>query len=206
MSKRLLESFRKFHLLKLLLVFHGMAIIILAAFYYSQGHKLWHAALVVMIGGKTPVYPVRGPALLLPWNLLPHDVAWLALDALVFGTLTVCVAYWLASDEARKRVAGRERAADVEMQEAQRRAAEAERHMKMAMAREESARAAEQTAVDRDLAAAMREAAAQAHIEGKDVEVKKMSEALTRLKRQSRDLRQEVRQLRQTLDERQEKG
>lgn len=105
MLKRLLKTLRRYPLLRMLLFFHGMAVAILTAFYYSQGNKLWRTALVFMIGfddegGRVPVYPARGPSLLLPWNLLPQDVAWLALDAIIFGSLTICLAYWSVTEAA----------------------------------------------------------------------------------------------------------
>ena len=205
MLNRLLETVRKYSLLKLFLGFHGMAVAILVAGYYSHGDKLWHAALVVMIGGTVPVYPVRGPSLLLPWNLLPHDVAWLALDALVWGTLVICLTYWLASDEVKKGVAQREKAAADKLLEAAQRSAVAGRRMQEAESWEQAARAAERLAEERELMAARRDEEARAYMASKDEEVGKMSGALTRLKGEAKDLRKEVSQLRQRLSGGEEK-
>ena len=200
-----MKRLREFHLLKLLLFFHGMAVAILAAFYYTRGYRLWNMGLAVKIGGSVHVYPVRGASLLLPWNLLPHDVAWLALDAVVFGTLTICLTYWLTRDELRNEVTGRERLAEDKLQQATQRSAEAEHCIQAAVAQEQAAQVAERLAEDREFAAAQREAEAQAQIEGKDVEVKTMSQALTRLKREAKDMREEVKGLRVALSKRQEK-
>ena len=210
MLNRLLETVRKYPLLRLLLFFHGMAIALLSAYYYSQGNKLWRSALVVLIGldengNRIALYPVRGASLLLPWHLLPHDVAWLALDALVFGTLTIWLAYRIVGDEVRWQVAGRERAAADKLREATKLDAAAERRMQEAKAWEQRVQAIEARVAAREFEVVNREAEAQAHVEGKDVEVEKMSGALTRLKGEARDLREEVRELRGALSKRQEK-
>lgn len=201
----MLERLRHVRLLRLLLMFNGMVIAILTVVYYAQDDKLWEASLYVKVGTEY-VFPARGPALLLPWNLLPHDVAWLGADALVFGTLTICLTYWLASDEATKEVAGRERAAADKLKEAVRMGALVERRLQEAKAREQSAQAAERLAEDRELVAAKRDEEAQVHMMDKDVEVTKMSQALTRLKQHNKDLQKAVRELRRTLSEQQEKG
>ena len=77
------------------------------------------------------------------------------------------------------------------MEEAARLNAEAEACLWTAKAREDAARAAERKAEERERAAARREAEAQAHIEAKDVEVERMSKALTRLKQENRNLRKD---------------
>ena len=187
---------RGFHALKLLLIYHVIFLGILAAYYFKFNDRLWNAELFMMtpIGDnivRQPKLIARGAELILPWNLLPHDVILLAAYALVAGTLTICLAYWLVADELRREVAGREQAAAERLEEATRLNAEAEACLRTAKAREDAARAAERKAEERERAAARREAEAQAHIEAKDAEVERMSKALTRLKQQNRDLRKD---------------
>ena len=194
MLKRLLETLRKYPLLRLLLFFHGMAVAILVAFYYSQGNKLWRTALVIMIGfddegGRVPIYPARGASLLLPWNLLPQDVAWLALDAVIFGTLTICLTYWIMGDELRGQIAGREKVAADTLREATERAVAADRRMREAEAWAQRLDDIEARVAAREFEVVNREAEAQAHVEAKDAEVEKMSQALARLKRKNKELR-----------------
>ena len=195
--KRLLPQLRTFRLLRLLVFFHGMAIAILAALHYSQGSKLWNARLYLEIGTEY-VFPARGASLLLPWNLLPHDVAWLALDALVFGTLTICLTYRIVGDELRGEIAGREQAAADKLREAKEQSTAADCRIREAQAWEQRLKVIESRLAAREFEVVNREAEAQAHVEGKDAEVKKMSGALTRLKK-------EVKQLRGPLSDKQEK-
>ena len=204
MLKRLLETVRKYPLLKLLLCSHGMVIAILVAFYYKQGDKLWYSVLQIPVARDadgTRLYQTiaRGPSLLLPWHLLPQDVFWLALDILIFGTLTMWLAYWIVENELRQQVAGREKAAADKLREAGEQSAAADRRMREAEGWEQRLKVLESRAAAREFEAVNRELEAQAYIEGKDVEVKKMSGALTRLKTEARYLRQEVRQLRERL-------
>jgi hypothetical protein len=172
----------------LLVFFHGIAVPILTAYYYRYGDRLWNARLYLDDGTES-IFPARGAALLLPWNLLPHDVAWLAADVLVFGTLTICLTYWIVGDELKSQLVGREQAAADKLKEADQRSKEADTRSKSAEAREQAARAAERKAEERELMATNREAEAQAHIEAKDIEVDKMSRALARLKQQNKDMR-----------------
>ena len=198
---RLLETLRNYPLLKLLLCFHGAVVAILVAFYYKQAHVVWYAALQVPVGRAedgTRLYQTlaRGPSLLLPWHLLPQDVLWLAVDILIFGTLTMCLAYRVVGDELRGQIAGREKAAADKLREAGEQRAAADRRMRDAEGWEQRLKVRESRAAAREFEAVNREADAQAHMEAKDVEVDKMSAALTRLKTEARDLRQEVRRLR----------
>lgn len=200
MLKPLLGIVRKSPLLRLLVFFHGLAVVFLTALYYIQGHKLWNAALVRIVdsnaGPKIVGYPARGASLLLPWHLLPHDVAWLALDALVFGGLTICYTYWLTKGELKKWVDEVEGAAADKLREAEERSAAADQRMRKAQAWEQKLEARESGIAGRESEAARREADARAYVEGKDAEIDKMNVALARLKGEAGDLRKEVRQLR----------
>lgn len=197
----MLETLRKYPLLKLLLCFHGMIVAILVAFYYKQAHVVWYSVLHVPVGRAedgTRLYQTlaRGPSLLLPWHLLPQDVFWLALDILIFGTLTMWLTYLIVENELRHQVADREKAAADKLREAGEQSAAADRRMREAEGWEQRLKAREARAAAREFEAVNREADAQAHMDAKDVEVEKMSAALTRLKTDARDLRQEVRRLR----------
>ena len=201
MLKRPLGTLRRYPLLKLLLCFHGVVVAILVAFYYKQADILWYSVLHVPVGRAedgTRLYQTlaRGPSLLLPWHLLPQDVFWLAVDILIFGTLAICLAYWIVGDELRGQVAGREKAAADTLREAGEQRAAADRRMREAEEWEQRLKVLESRAAAREFEAVNREADAQAHVEAKDAEVKKMSAALTRLKTEAKDLRREVRQLR----------
>ena len=202
MLKRFLETVRKYPLLKLLLCSHAMVIAVLAAYYYQQAETaIWHSVLYVPVARDTEgewLYQIiaRGPSLLLPWNLLPQHVLWLALDILIFGSLTMWLAYRIVGEELRNQVAGREKAAADKLQGAVEESAAADRRMREAEAREQRLKVLESRAAARESEAANRELEAQAHVEGKDAEMNKMSVALTRLKRENKDLQGEVRQLR----------
>ena len=127
MLKRLLETVRKYPLLKLLLCSHAMVIAVLAALYYQQAETaLWHSRLYVPVTRDAEgewLYQIvaRGPSLLLPWHLLPQHVFWLGLDILIFGSLTMWLAYRIAGKELRHQVAGREEAAAEKLLEAEER-------------------------------------------------------------------------------------
>ena len=200
MLKPLLGVVRRSPLLRLLLFFHGLAVVFLTVLYYSQGHKLWNAALVRIVDGnaerKVGVSLARGASLLLPWHLLPHDVAWLALDALVFGGLTICYTYWLTKGELKKRVDDVEGAAAAKLREATEQDIAVKRRMREAQAWERRLEARESGIAERESEAARREADARAYVEDKDADIDKMNVALARLKREAGDLRTEVRQLR----------
>lgn len=202
MLKPLLTAVRKYPLLKLLVCSHGLVVAILLAYYYKQAGMLWYSVLYMPAGRDAEtgerLYQIiaRGPSLLLPWNLLPQDVFWLAVDILVFGTLTMCLAYRSVKDELRGQVAGREKEAADKLREAEERGAAADRRMREAQAWEERLKAIGSRMAARESEVARREADAQAYVEGKDAEMEKMSVALTRLKGESRDLRKEVKPLR----------
>ena len=202
MLKRLLETMRKYPLLKLLLCSHAMVITVLAAYYYQQAETaIWHSVLYVPVardaeGERLYQIIARGPSLLLPWNLLPQHVLWLGLDSLVFGSLTMWLAYRIVGNEVGHQVAGREKAAADKLREAEEESAAADRRMREAEEREERLKVLELRAAARESDAANLELEAQAHIENKDAEMKKMSVALARLKRENKDLQGEVRQLR----------
>ena len=204
MVKRFLETLRKYPLLKLLLCSHASVVAILVAYYYyERAGMLWdsllymHVATDVETGEKLYQIIARGPSLLLPWNLLPQDVFWLAVDILIVGTLTMCLAYRTAGDELRGQVAGREKEAADRMREAGERRAAADRRMREAEEREQALKVLESRAAARDSEAANRELQAQTRVGDKDAELKKMSLALTRLKTENKDLRAEVRRLRE---------
>ncbi len=195
MLKRLLETVRKYPLLKLLLFFHGMVITALVAYYYQQAETvLWHSVLYVPVVRNVEgewLYQIiaRGPSLLLPWNLLPQHVFWLGLDILIFGSLAIWWTCRIMGDELRYQVAGREKAAADKLLEAGEESAVADRRMREAEEREQRLEVRESEAANRELKA-------QAQVEDKDAEMKKMSVALTRLKKENKDLEGEVRQLR----------
>lgn len=201
MLKRLLETVRKYPILSPFLCLYGVVIVVLAAFYYQYGFRLWYAVLRVLTrndaDGKWAYQNVaRGPSLLLPWNLLPQHVFWLALAVLAIGSLTIWWAWRSVGDELRYRLAGREKAAEDKLQEAAQQSAAADSRMREAEAWEQRLKARESQAEARESEVANRELAAQAHTEEKDAEVRKMSVALTRLKTEVTGLRKEVRQLR----------
>ena len=202
MLKRLLDIIRKYPLLQLLLFFHGLVVAVLAALYYTQADPmLWGSLLYVPVardadGNWGYQMIARGPSLMLPWNLLPQHVFWLALDVLILGSLTIWYAWRVVGDELRYQVAGREKAAADKLQEAARQSAAADRRMREAGEWEQRLKALELRLAARESEAVDRELEVQAHLEGKDVEVEKMSAALTRLKRENRELRAAARQLR----------
>lgn len=203
--KPLLAAVRKYSLLKLLICSHGLVIAILVAYYYKRSGVLWRSVLYVPVGWDAEtgerIYQIiaRGPSLLLPWNLLPQDVFWLAVDILVFGTLTMCLAYRIVKDELRGQVAGREKEAVDKLREAEERSAAADRRMREAHEWEQRLKARESRMAERESEVARREADAQAYVEDKDAEMEKMNVALVRLKGESGDLRKEVKQLRAGL-------
>ena len=202
MLKQLLETVRKYPLLKLLLFFHGMVITALVAYYYQQAETvLWHSVLYAPIIRNVEgewLYQIiaRGPSLLLPWNLLPQHVFWLGLDILVFGSLAIWWTCRIMADELRYQVAGREKAAADKLLEAGEESAVADRRMREVEEREQRLVVRESRAAARESEAANRELEAQAQVEDKDAEMKKMSVALTRLKKENKDLEGGVRQLR----------
>ena len=112
MLKRLLDTVREYPLLKLLLFFHGMAIAILAALYYMRVDAvLWGSILAVPVvkdadGNWVYQHIAGGPFVMLPWNLLPQHVLWVALDVLITGSLTIWWGWWAVGDELRRQVAG----------------------------------------------------------------------------------------------------
>ena len=190
MLKRLLVTVRKCPLLKLLLFSHGFVITILVACYYNQGYKLWYAVLKVPVatdadGNRLYQTIARGPSLLLPWNLLPQDVFWLGLDILIFGTLAMWLAWRVVGDELRHQVAGREKAAADKLREAAEQSAAADHRMRQAEEWEGRLKGLESRVAGRESEATNRELEAQAHVEAKDAEVEKMSQALARLKEES---------------------
>lgn len=203
MLKRLVDTVRKYPLLRLLLFFHGIAIAILAALYYMRVEAvLWGSILSVPVmrdaDGSWRYQHIAGdPYLILPWKLLPQHVLWLGLDVLIVGSLTICLCWWMVGSELRRQVAGRERAAADKLQEAAQQSAAADRRMGEAEEREEWLKALELRLTARESEVAKRELEAQAHVEGKDAEVKKMSAALTRLKAEASELRKEVRKARE---------
>lgn len=192
MLKRLL---RKYPLLKLLLFFHGIAIAVLAALYYMRADAvLWGSILAVPVvkdadGNWIYQHIAGGPFAMLPWNLLPQHVLWLALDVLIVGSLTIWLSWWTVGHELRRQVAGREKAAADKLLEAEEESAAADSHMREAEEREQRLKALEVRLAARESEAANRELEVQAHIEEKDEEVRKMSVALTRLKTEVRKLR-----------------
>jgi len=202
MLKRLLATVRQYPLLKLLLSFHGVVIVVLAALYYQQAETaLWDSQLFVPIikdeaGNWRYQKVARGPSLLLPWHLLPQHVFWLGLDILIFGWLTIWCTWRITGRELRRQVAGREKAAADKLQEAAEESAAADRRVREAEEREQRLKMRESQLEARESDAGNRELEARAHIEGKDAEVKKMSTALTRLKTENSELRKEVRRLR----------
>lgn len=195
MLKRLLETVRKYSLLKLLLFFHVMVIAILVAFYYQQAETaLWGSRLYVPVvrdadGNWRYQMVARGPSLLLPWNLPPQHVLWLGLDILIVGSLTMWLAYWIVGDELRHQVAGREEAAADKLLAAEEQSVAADSRMRAAEAWEQRLKARESRVEPRESAVVNRELETQARTEEKDAEVKKMSVALTRLKTEVRKLR-----------------
>lgn len=199
MLKRLLDTVRKYPLLKLLLFFHGMLIAVLVAYYYQQAETaLWHSVLYVPVARDAEgerLYQViaRGPSLLLPWNLLPQHVFWLGLDILMFGSLAIWWSWRMMGDELRHRVAGREKAAEDKLQEAVEQSAAADRCMREAEVWERRLKGRESRVEARESEAANRELQAQARMEEKDAEVKKMNTALARLKTEVSDLRKRLR-------------
>ena len=202
MLKRLLATVRKYPLLKLLLCSHAMIIVVLLAYYYLQAETaLWHSLLYVPIIRNTEgewLYQIvaRGPSLLLPWHFLPQHVFWLALDILVFGSLTMWLAYRIVGNEVGHQVAGREKAAADKLLEVEEESAAADDRMREAGAREERLKVLESRVATRESEAANRELKTQRHVEDKDAEMNKMSVALRRLKGEKKDLQDEVRQLR----------
>jgi len=202
MLKRLLETVRKYPLLKLFLCSHAMVIAILVAYYYQQAETaLWHSELYVPVatdaeGERLYQIIARGPSLLLPWNLLPQHVFWLGLDILIFGSLTMWLAYRIVGDELQHQLADREKATAGKLQEAEEKSITADHRIREAEEREQKLKMLESQAAARESEAANLELEAQTHVEGKDAEMKKMSVALTRLKRENKDLQGEIRQLR----------
>jgi len=202
MLKQLLDTVRKYPLLKLLLFFHGLAIAILVAFYYMQADAvLWGSVLSVPMiknaDGKWLYQRIAGgPFAMLPWNLLPQHVLWLGLDVLIAGSLTIWWSWRMVGDELRHQVAGREKAAADKLLAAEEESAAAARRRREAEAWEQRLKESESRVEARESEAANRELQAQAHIEEKDAEVRKMSVALTRLKTEVSELRKEVRRLR----------
>ena len=194
MLKPLLAAVRKHSLLKLLLCSHGLVIAILVAYYYKQAGMLWRSVLYMPIGWDAEtgerLYQIiaRGPSLLLPWNLLPQDVFWLAVDILVFGTLTMCLAYGSVKDELRGQVAGREKEAADKLREAEERSAAADRRMREAEEWEQRLEVRDSGIAARESEMTRREADAQAYVEDKDAEMEKMNLALERLKREAGEL------------------
>ena len=199
MLKRLLETVRKYPLLRAMLFFHGMFIAILVGLYYLQADTmLWGAVLSVPVmrdaGGNWRYQRIaHGPSLALPWHLLPQHVFWVGLNMLVFGSLTIWWTWRTMGDELRHQVAGREKAAADKLLEAEEKSATAQRRMREAEAWEQRLKARESELEARESETANRELEAQAHIEGKDAEVKKMSVALTRLKTEVSELRKRLR-------------
>ena len=202
MLKRLLETVRKYPLLKLLLFFHGMLVAVLVAYYYQQAETaLWHSVLYVPVardaeGERLYQIIARGPSLLLPWNLLPQHVFWLGLDILMFGSLAIWWSWRMVGDELRHQVAGREKAAADKLQEAVEQSAAADHCLREAEAWERRLKGRESRVEARESEAANRELQAQAHMEEKDAEVKKMNTALARLKNDNKALREELKKLR----------
>ena len=202
MLKQLLDTVRKYPLLKLLLFFHGLAIAILVAFYYMQADAvLWGSVLSVPMiknaDGKWIYQRIAGgPFAMLPWNLLPQHVLWLGLDVLIVGSLTIWWSWWMVGEELRHQVAGREKAAAGKLQEAEQQSAAADHRMREAEAWEQRLKERESRVEARESEAATRELNVQAHLQEKDAEVKKMSTALTRLKTEVSELRNEGKRLR----------
>lgn len=203
MLSRFLETIRKYPLLKLLLYSHAFVVAVLVAYYYyERAGLLWdsllymHVATDAETGEKLYQIVARGPSLLLPWNLLPQDVFWLAVDVLIVGTLTMCLAYRTVGDELRRQVADREKAATDSMREADERSAAADQRMRDVQAWEQRLEARESGIAGRESEATRREADARAYVEGKDAEIDKMNVALARLKGEAWELRKEVKQLR----------
>lgn len=197
MLKRLLETVRKYPLLRTMLFFHGAFIAVLVGLYYAQADTmLWGAVLSVPVmrkadGGWIYQHVARGPSLALPWHLLPQHVFWVGLNMLVFGSLTIWWTWWMMGDELRQQVASREKAAADKLLEAEERNAAADLRMREAEAWEQRLKALESRLEARESEAGDRELAAQAHVEKKDAEVKKMNQALTRLKTEVRRLRED---------------
>ena len=189
-------------LLKLLLFFHSMAIAILAALYYMRVDAvLWGSKLVVPVvkdaeGNWVYQHIAGDPFVMLPWNLLPQHVLWVALDVLIAGSLTIWWGWWSVGDELRRQVAGREKAAADKLQEAVQQSAAADSRMREVEEREQQLKALELRLTARESEAVKREMETQAIVEGKDAEVKKMSAALTRLKTEVGELRKEARKSR----------
>ena len=202
MVKSLSAAVRKYPLLKLLVFSHAVVVAVLVAYSYKQAGDLWDSVLCVPVDSHAEtgerLYQIiaRGPSLLLPWNLLPQDVFWLAVDVLVVGTLAICLAYPIVRDELRGQLARREKAAADQLREAGEQSAAAERRMREAHTRELRLEGIESRLGVRASEVANREGSVQAHVEAKDAEMDKMSMALARLKRENRDLRKEVKQLR----------
>ena len=77
------------------------------AYSYKQAGDLWDSVLYLPVGSDAEtgeqLYQIiaRGPSLLLPWNLLPQHVFWLAVDVLIVGTLAMCLAYAIVRNELR---------------------------------------------------------------------------------------------------------
>ncbi|MDE0206681.1 MAG: hypothetical protein OXP66_11720 [Candidatus Tectomicrobia bacterium] len=196
MLKRLL---RNYPLLKLLLFFHTMVITALAALYYMRADAmLWGSILSVPVvkdadGNWLYQRIAGGPFAMLPWKLLPQHVLWVALDVLIAGSLTIWLSWWRVGHELRRQVAGREKAAADKLQEAAQQCAAAGSRMQKAEAWEQRLKALESRLETRESEMVNRELEAQAHMEGKDAEVKKMNQALTRLKEENRGLRKQLR-------------
>lgn len=199
MLKQLLDTVRKYPLLKLLLFFHGLAIAVLGTLYYMQVERVLRGSILYVpvvrdADGKWIYQRIAGdPFLMLPWNLLPQHVFWLGLDILIFGSLTIWWTYRVVGDELRYQVADREKAAAGKLQEAEQQRAAADHRMGEAEAWEQRLKERESRVEARESEAATRELNVQAHIHEKDEEVKKMSTALTRLKTEVSDLRKRLR-------------
>ena len=199
MLKQLVETVRKYPLLKYLLCFHAVAIAALTALYYMRADTMLRGSVlsirVVRDADGKWLYQhfAGGPFLMLPWKLLPQHVLWLALDLLVFGSLTICVVYRFTGNALRRQAAGREKAAADKLLEAEGESAAAERRMREAEAWEQRLRVRESQLEARESETANRELEAQAHVREKDAEVTKMSVALTRLKGEVSELRKRLR-------------
>ena len=168
MLKQLVETARKYPLLKHLLCFHALVIAALAALYYLQAEPvLWDAQLYVPIikddaGNWRYQKVAHGPSLLLPWHLLPQHVFWLGLDILVFGSLTIWCTWRIAGRELRNQVADREKAAAAKLLEAEEESAAAGRRMREAEAWEQRLKARESQLEARESEVVNREVEAQA--------------------------------------------
>ena len=202
MLNQLVDTVRKYPLLKLLLFFHGIAIAVLVALYYMRVDAvLWGSILSVPVmrgadGNWLYQRIAGGPFVMLPWKLLPQHVLWLGLDVLIVGSLTIWLTCRMAGNELRHQVAGREKAAADKLQEAVEQSAAADRCMREAEAWEGRLKGRESRVEARESEAANRELQVQAHTEEKDAEMRKMSTALARLKNDNKALREELKKLR----------